>query len=165
MPLRTLAAALLLCAGVSCYGSDSNLTESGKGKPTLTVSFPDSVSPGDVEDLVLEVSNPGPGDMSSLFVAFTNVGVPGSGLGNPLIPFGSRGESPAIVDISPEPESVSDDGSVYRFPRLEEGAATRITFSVEAPETRGPAANSVQVYDGADLERGTGKRVATTVEG
>jgi hypothetical protein len=160
-----LMASLLLCSGIACYGSGSNLTESGKGKPTLVVEFPETVSAGATEDLVLEVSNPGPGAMDSLFVAFTHVGVPGSGLGNALIPFSSGGENPAIADITPEPDSVSEDGSVYRFPRLAEGSSTRITFSVIVPRTRGPAANSVQVYDGSELERGTGKRVATTVRG
>jgi hypothetical protein len=165
IPLRTLLLTFVLCAGAACYGADSDLTESGKGKPTLTVDFPETVSPGATEDLVVEVSNPGPGEMDSVFIAFTHVGVPGSGLGNPLIPFGTGGENPAIASISPEPDSVSEDGSVYRFPALAAGSSTTITFSVVVPRTRGPAANSVQVYDGSELERGTGKRVATTVQG
>jgi hypothetical protein len=156
---------LLLCAGAACYRDNSNLTESGKGKPTLVVEFPATVSPGESEDLVLEISNPGPGDMESVFVAFTHVGVPGSGLGNALIPFGADGENPAIESIEPEPESVSDDGSVYAFAGLAAGSSTTITFTVVAPRARGPAANSVQVYDGSELERGTGKRVATSVQG
>jgi hypothetical protein len=163
--LRVVVASFLLCAGVACYGSGSNLSESGKGIPTLTVDFPETVNAGATEDLVLEVSNPGPGDMPSVFVAFTHVGVPGSGLGNALVPFGSDGENPAIADVSPEPDSVSEDGSVYRFPHLAEGDTTTITFSVIVPRIRGAAANSVQVYDGSELDRGTGKRVATTVQG
>ena len=141
------------------------MTESGKGKPTLEVDFPTSVRPGEIAEMVLDVSNPGPGAMDSVFVAFTYVGVPGSGLGNPLIPFASGGENPAIAGTSPEAESVSEDGSVYRFAGLPAGSSTTITFRIVVPTTRGPAANSVQVYDGSDLERGTGKRVATTVEG
>jgi hypothetical protein len=159
-----LLSSLLLCAGVACYGA-SNVTESGKGKPTLAVDFPANVSAGATEDLVLDISNPGPGDMDSVFVAFTYVGVQGSGLGNPLIPFGTGGENPAFASISPEPDSVSEDGSVYRFPGLAEGSSTTITFSVVVPRTRGSASNSVQVYDGSDLERGAGKAVTTTVEG
>ena len=156
---------VLALAAASCYGSDSNLSESGKGKPTLTIEFPASVKPGATEDLVLEISNPGPGGIPSLFVAFANVGVPGSGLGNELVPFSTSEENPAVADVSPEPESVSQDGVVYRFGELEAGAATRITFSIVVPRVRGPAASSVQVYDGNELDRATGKRVATTVEG
>ena len=163
--LRLLVVSLLLCAGAACYGSGSNLSESGKGIPTLTVEFPETVTAGATEDLVLVVTNPGPGDMDSVFIAFTHVGVPGSGLGNALVPFGADGENPAIADISPEPDSVSQDGSVYRFPRLAEGDSTTITFSVIVPVVRGAAANSVQVYDGSELDRGIGKRVATTVQG
>lgn len=163
--VRLHVACLLLCAALACYGGDSNLTESGKGKPTLTVEFPERVNAGATADLVLEISNPGPGAMDSVFVAFTHVGVPGSGLGNALIPFATGGENPAIESIDPEPQSVSEDGSVYRFSGLPAGSSTTITFAVVAPTQRGPAANSVQIYDGSELERGTGKRVSTTVQG
>jgi hypothetical protein len=162
---RLYLACLFVCAAVACYGNDSNLTGSGKGRPTLTVRFPATVAAGATEDLVLEISNPGPGAMVSVFVAFTHVGVPGSGLGNPLIPFGTGGHNPAIESIDPEPESISEDGSVYRFRGLDAGSSTTITFEVTAPTERGPAANSVQVYDGSELDRGTGKRVSTTVAG
>lgn len=162
---RPLAALVLIALVPACYASRGNLTESGKGKPTLSVTFPAKVNPGATEDLVLEVSNPGPGDMETVVVAFTNVGIPGSGLGNPLIPFSTGGENPAIESIEPEPDSVYEDGSVYSFGGLAAGSATTITFSVNVPTTRGPAANSVQVYDGSEPERGTGERVSTTVEG
>lgn len=156
---------LLVASGSACYTSRGNLTESGKGKPTLTVTFPAKASPGAVEELVLEVSNPGPGDMDSVVVAFTQVGIPGSGVGNALIPFSTGGENPAVERIEPSPDSVYEDGSVFSFGGLAEGSTTTITFSVKVPTTRGPAANSVQVYDGSEPERGTGERVSTTVEG
>ena len=162
---RVSFVALLLCAGSACYASDSNLSESGKGKPTLTVEFPSTVSPASTHDLVLEVSNPGPGAMDSVFVAFTNVAIPGTGLGSALVPFSSGGENPAVAGIDPEPESVSDDGAVYRFPGLSAGTSTTITFSLVVPQERGPAASSVQVYDGSELDRAAGERVATTVQG
>ena len=160
-----VASLLLLCSGVACRAGDSNLSASGKGKPTLVVEFPATLGAGATGDLVLEISNPGPGAMDSVFVAFTNVGVPGSGLGTALVPPGAGGENAAVADVDPEPESVSDDGIVYRFPGLSVGAATTITFSIVAPEERGQAASSVQVYDGKELDRATGERVSTTVQG
>ena len=162
---RLLVSLWVLCLATACYGPSSNLTDSGKGKPTLVAEFPPTVSPGAREDLVLEIANPGPGDMGSVVVAFTQVGVPGSGLGAPLIPYGTGGENPAIEKVEPEPESVYEDGSVYTFAGLEEGSSTTITFTVVVPRVRGPASNSVQVYDGTELDRGAGQRVSTTIQG
>lgn len=163
--LRVVLIGLLLCAGTACYASDSDLSASGKGKPTFVVDFPATASPGATEDLVLDISNPGPGDMTSLFVAFANVGAQGSGLGNRLVPFSTGGENPAVATVDPEPDSVSEDGVVYRFSGLAAGASTTITFSLVLPRTRGVASSSVQVYDGSELDRAAGKRVAVTVQG
>jgi hypothetical protein len=164
---RLLVVGTIIASGAlpGCFASSSRTTESGKGIPQLTVAFPSTAAPGATEDLVVTVSNPGPGEMDSVFVAFANVGAPGSGLGNELIPFASGGENPAIADIDPQPESVSQDGVVYRFPALAVGESTTITFSVIVPVTRGPAASSVQVYDGNEVDRAAGERVSITVQG
>jgi hypothetical protein len=153
----------MLCT--ACFGSGTRTTETGRGLPQLTVRFPATAAPTATEDLVLSISNPGPGEMDSVFVAFTNVGAPGSGLGQELIPFASGGENPAIAGIDPRPESVSEDGVVYRFPGLAVGESTTITFSIVVPTDRGVAASSVQVYDGNEVDRAVGERVSTTVQG
>ena len=166
MVLRIAACALALVALSACYGSgSSDLSREGHGRPRLSIEFPSSTTAGATEELVVHVSNPGPGAMDSIFLAFTNVGVPGSGIGTALVPFGRRGENPAIASVSPEPDAVSDDGVVYRFPGLEVGASATITFSVVVPSTPGPAANSLQVYDGSEPDRAAGIRVGTTVRG
>lgn len=163
--LSLILATLALAAGGACFASGGDLTASGKGKPQLVVEFPATVAPASTEDLVLDVSNPGPGDMDSVLVAFTHVGVPGSGLGEALVPFASGGENPAVQSVDPEPESVSEDGVVYRFAGLAAGESTTITFSLVMPSVRGPASNSVQVYDGSEVDRAVGERVSTTVQG
>lgn len=155
-----------LCAFVSCYGpGSSNLSREGHGRPQLTIDFPSTAPAGSTQDLDLRISNPGPGAMDSVFVAFTNVGVPGTGLGNAIVPFTHGSKNPAVAGVDPKPEAISNDGVVYRFGPLEEGAGELITFSLVMPDTPGPAANSVQVYDGSEPDRAVGMRLSTTVEG
>lgn len=161
--LRSSLVALALCALAACFASTGDLTTEGHGRPQLSLDFPATAAPGSTNDLVLHVTNPGPGAIDSLFVAFTNVGVPGSGLGTALVPFGRRGRSPAIAGVDPAPDGVSKDGVVYRFPALGVGDSTTITFSITVPHAAGAAASSVQVYDGSEPDRAVGMRVATTV--
>jgi hypothetical protein len=157
-------AAMLLASG-ACYTTNSNLSSEGHGIPQLSVDFPASVTAGSTAELTLTVSNPGPGDMDSVFVAFTAVGVPGSGIGTTIVESGRNGRNPAIAGVDPEPDDVSDDAVVYRFPGLKEGEATTIAFRLVIPHVSGPAANSVQVYDGSEPDRAIGMRVGTTVQG
>jgi len=160
----TVAVLLLLFAG--CFGGGENLTDSGKGKPTITADFPATVEAGSTNTLEVEVENPGPGDIPTLVIAFSLVG-PSSGqseLPTPLVRLGADGESDAIVDIEPSPRATSQDGVVFTFEGLPEGESASYSFQVKAPVAPGVAANSVQVYDGQEIDRAAGVRVETTVE-
>jgi hypothetical protein len=164
---RLLAGALALALLPACFGPDPNLTESGKGKPLVTVEFPASASAGSVQTATLTVENPGPGDMGSVVVAFASVGVPAASgpLPGELVPVTTTAENPAITAVTPEPDNVSDDGVVYVFGGLEEGARMEISFSIRVPAERGPAANSVSVYAGEEADRIRGVRLETVVTG
>jgi hypothetical protein len=163
-------AAVLVCLGLflfaGCVRDTSGLTSSGLGKPGLSVSFPEAAPAGSTQTAVLEVSNPGPGEMRVLAVTFVLVG-PGPNqkeLPRPLIAGGVNESTGEIVSVSPEPRSVSDDGLVYTFDGLAEGATTKISFEIRVPQVPGAFANSVQVHDGQDLERLTGVRLDTLIE-
>jgi hypothetical protein len=159
-----VAAMLLLLP--ACFTSKANLTESGKGRPVLTIEFPEVSEPESVQDAVLEVTNPGPEDMQTVAVAFALVG-PAAGqieFPNILVPFGMGRDNPAIAEVEPEPEAISDDGAVYFFGPLAEDASLTITFSIVVPDETGVAANSVQVYDGGEIDRAKGIRLETLVE-
>ena len=159
-PAALLALALL---AVSCYGTDSNLTDSGEGKPLVSIEFPPSVDPKAREVATLEVENPGPGDIDALLVTFAVLGA--SDIPDALVGFGSNGENPSIVDVEPDPVAVSEDGVVYRFGGLEEGESTSIAFTIRTPALTGRYANSVTASDGSDLERAKGVPLETRVEG
>jgi hypothetical protein len=149
-----LVAALALVSLGACYGGDARLSPRGGGLPEVTVSFPPTAAPGSVHEAVIEVTNPGPGDIGSLLIAFSLVGVAGEGAATPLVVVGARHESPSVVAIRPRPAAVSADGVVYRFdtgsrsgtasePILPSGESLRIEFDIEVPHEPGPAANSV----------------------
>lgn len=158
-------ASCLLFVGVAC-GSDAGLTEGGKGYPELSVSFPESAKIGNSADAVLTVENPGPGDIDTVAVAFATI-APSPGtreLPIPIVGRGFNGENPSVLEVRPEPKAVSDDGVVFTFDGVEEGGSVDITFTLKMPAVAGIAANSVQVYDGRDVERARGIRLQTTVE-
>lgn len=164
--IRALLLALALgVAGTAC-GSDAGLTESGKGYPELSITFPETAKVSAEAEAVLTIENPGPGDIDTLAVAFATI-APSPGtreLPLPIVGIGSGKANPAIVAVDPEPRAISQDGVVYTFDGLEEGASTDITFTLKMPVRPGIAANSVQVYDGRDIERARGIRLQTTVE-
>lgn len=151
----------------ACFGPDPNLTETGKGKPVITAEFPETASGGAIETATLTIENPGPGDMSSVVVAFVTVGVAAASgpLPNDLVPITTSADNPAVVSITPEPRSVSDDGVVYVFDGLEEGETMEIAFRIRVPTEPGPAASSVSVYAGDEADRIRGLRIQTTVTG
>src|SRR5687768_5860921 len=161
----TVAAALALLP--ACFGPDPNLTETGKGKPVITAEFPETAASGAIETATLTVENPGPADMSSVVVAFVTVGVAAASgpLPNDLVPITTSGDNPAVVSITPEPRSVSDDGVVYVFDGLAEGDSMEIAFRIRIPAEPGPAASSVSVYAGDEADRIRGLRIETTVTG
>jgi hypothetical protein len=166
--MRRLAAALVVLLGLgACFGPDANLTKGGKGKPVLSIDFPDTVPAGAPATATLTVENPGPGDMGSIVVAFATVGVAAASGPPPaeLVPVSTSPDNPSVASVTPEPQSVSRDGVVYVFGGVAEGATTEIRFEIVAPEETGRAANSVSVYDGAEPDRISGVRIETLVTG
>lgn len=155
--------ALLLAA---CAAGDQGLSPSGEGLPRVSITFPGVAEPGSVQEAVLNVLNPGPGDLERISVTFVRVGpsAPGEPLPQPIVDaVAGRGNS-AVVSVEPEPRSVSDDGVVYVFDGIPEGGSLRITFRLRVPVREGIAANSVTVSDATDLERAAGVRLETLVE-
>lgn len=162
------AAALLFAA---CFGPSQETTESGRGLPTVSVEIPAEVAAGSVQDVTVRVSNPGPGDIGTLAVAFTLVGpVQEDGtLPTPIVGTGSSATESAVVSQSPEATAVSENGTVFVFgsdgdePRLPEGGEMEIVFEIRMPTQEGVAANSLQVYDGSEVDRAAGVRLETTI--
>jgi hypothetical protein len=167
MLAATAAAALLLS---SCLGPDPNLTESGQGKPEITVKFPAEVPAGSTQEAIFTVTNPGPGAINVLAIAFARLGDPK--LPQPIVDVAPRSKG-AVLEIDPEPRAVSRDGVVYAFgtsrgetePVLRVGESLEITFTLAMPVTPGPAGNSVQAYDGNAVERARGVRLETEILG
>jgi hypothetical protein len=164
--VRGAATALLAAlAFVSCFGQDSNVTPTGKGRPDLSLKFPATSSPGSTQAATLTVVNPGPEPMTSLVVAFLRVGpAQGGELPKPIVDGAAQHQNPAIVDIEPEPRAVSQAAVEFTFDGLAEGESTTITFRLTVPRTVGEAANSITVYDGSDASRARGIRLQTVVE-
>jgi hypothetical protein len=166
--LAAAAATALLLS--SCLGPDPNLTESGQGKPEITVEFPAEVPAGSTQEATFTVTNPGPGAINVLAIAFARLGDPK--LPQPIVDVAPRGQR-AVLEIDPEPRAVSRDGVVYAFgtaggeaePILRVGESLEITFRLSMPVTPGPAGNSVQAYDGSEVERARGVRLETEILG
>ena len=145
-----------------CYrGPDPDLTQTGKGRPQVTATAPDSADRGDTADVVIKVSNPGPGDMESIVVAFSRIGDPD--LPTPIVDVGSGGKSEGVAGVDPEPVVISQDGVIYRFAGLPEGDSTSITFELVMPGVTGEVGNAVTVYDGSEPERAAGTRISLSV--
>ena len=157
--------ALFVVMFAACRG-DENLTDTGMGLPTVSAEFPETVTTGSTETLDVTVENPGPGDMDTIAIAFALIGPSSgeSGFPAPLIAIGVKGESPSIVEVEPSPNGVSQDAVVYTFEGIPEGESASYSFDVKVPDEPGTAANSVQVYDGQEVDRAAGVRVETTVE-
>ena len=158
--LPLLLAALLVTPG--CYrGADADLTETGKGRPDVVATAPAESSPGETVEAVIEVSNPGPGDMASVVVAFSRIGDPE--LPTPIVEVGSGGSSEGVADVSPKPDVISPDGVIYRFGGLAEGESMQITFELVMPDVRGKVGNAVTVYDGSEPSRARGTRIEVSL--
>ena len=156
------AVALLLTP--ACFAGTAELSESGKGLPEVTVEFPTATQPGSLHEAAVEVTNPGPGDISSVVVTFARVGAPAvEGIPNPIVDPGRGPESGSVVSVDPAPAASSKD-VMYRFGPLSEGESTTITFGIEVPRRPGPAANSLSVYDAGDPGRTGGVRLETVVQ-
>jgi len=155
-------ASLALACLAACLGPDPNLTDDGLGKPLLTVDFPAEAAAGSTEELLVEIDNPGPGDMSSFTLAFANVAVGGAeGSAQPLLrpapPPEQLGDdqqlSPSISSVEPQPVTVGEGGLVFRFGPLPEEESASVSFEVVVPEESHTYANSVQAFDSQVLDR------------
>ena len=163
---RAAAAVVVALLGAACWSEGADLTDSGKGKPSVTVDFPETVPDGSTRTATLEVRNPGPGDMDSLFVSFSLVGVGGTeAVPAPLVAAGAGRRSPSIVAVDPRPASVASGGTIYRFGGLPEGESATLRFRRRAPREPGVAANSVTAYAGEEPDRARGVLLETRVEG
>jgi hypothetical protein len=167
-PIRSLhraffsALAVALATG-ACFRTSPDVTQGGQSLPVPSVRFPATAPAGSAQTAELMIENPGPGDIQALFVAFSRVGqAGGQELPPPIVDVVPRGQRSAVIDVEPEPEAVGD-GVRFRFGPLEEGSSTTIRFELRVPEETGVAANSVQVYDGADPERSRGVLLETEV--
>jgi hypothetical protein len=163
MPARALLLLLVVSVCGSCFGGDSNTTESGEGKPTISVEFPPTIEAGSEAIAEFNIGNPGPGDIGALSITFAALGR--SDLPDSLVGFGTKARNPSIVDVEPAPRSVSIDGVVYNFEGLAEGDSTTIEFTIKAPPKPGVYANSVTASDSSDPERAKGVPLETRVEG
>lgn len=164
MSLRgSLAAALAFVALTACTGGpDPNVTESGAGKPQLSAEFPEAAGPGDVVTAVLQISNPGPQDMDSIVVSFVRVGDPS--LPAPIVEPRKGRKQSGIEDIRPEPRGESPSDATYAFQGIPEGESVTIEFDLRLPEEPGTVGNSVQVYDGSEVDRAAGVRLEIDVQ-
>lgn len=159
---RAALTSLTLACLAACFGPDPSLTEGGLGKPFLSVNFPSEAQAGSAEELLVEIDNPGPGDMSSFSVAFANVGVAGGeGSIQPLLqpapPPERLGDdqpfSSSLRAIEPEPLTVGQGGLVFGFGPLPEEESASVSFEVVVPEESGTYTTSVQAYDSQVLDR------------
>ena len=161
--MRRLVVACLACASllVACTGPDANVTESGAGKPQLTIEFPETAGSGDVVTASLQVTNPGPRDMDSIVVSFVRVGDPR--LPQPIVEPRKGRRLSGIEDIRPEPRGQSPADATYAFQGIPEGESLTLEFDLRVPEGPGTFGNSVQVYDGSEVDRAAGVRLEIEV--
>lgn len=149
----------------ACFAEDQDLAPSGRGLPVISVDFPEEVPAGSVQDAVVHVANPGPGDINFLSVTFALI-APRQGSAEfprPIVGQGNPDDHPDVEGVTPEPRAVSGDGVVFNFGPLAEGEETTIVFTLRMPDEPGPAANSLQVGDGQEIERARGLRLETVV--
>ena len=159
---RVVLACISFAWLAGCFGPSSDLTEDGLGKPFVTVEFPAEATAGSTEELLVEIDNPGPGDMNSFTVAFANVAVGGTEDSvQPLLQVAPPPEqlgddqpvSASIASIEPEPLTIGQGGLVFGFGPLPEEESASVSFEVVVPEAGGTYANSVQAYDSQVLDR------------
>lgn len=137
------------------------------GDPFITVDFPATAEGGSVHAATFTITNPGPTEMGSVIIAFARVGPRegGRALPFPIVDPGRDKVNPNIVAIDPEPDAISPDAVLFRFPGLDAGEEMSVTFRLRVPEVTGEVANSVTAYAGEDPARAAGVRLATQVQG
>ncbi len=158
------AVVLLGIAALVAVAQIRTTDESAAAPPEVTVAFPKSVEAGSVHTATFTIHNPGPRDISMLFVSFSLVGVPGAeDQPQPLVEGATGERASPVVEVRPEPAAVGA-GVRFAFGPLEAGESTTVEFDLRAPANPGAAANSVLVYDGRDPEIAAGVKLATTVD-
>lgn len=161
--MKLLALASIALVLGACVGADPSLTEGGKSKPEPSLEFPTSGAPGSIQTAELTITNPGPGAMDSIVVAFSRLGDPD--LPAPVVDTAPPNGKGPVRDITPEPNGTSPEGIIFTFDGLGAGETTTITFDLALPEETGPAGNAILVYDGQDPERAKGVRLEIQVGG
>jgi hypothetical protein len=163
--MRRFLAGVLACFTLAaCFGPDPNVTDSGKSKPEVTIDFPAEVQRRSVETIVVNVKNPGPGNMTGFSIEFSLIGkAGGQTVPTPLVAAGSQKQSPSIEGVDPEPSAVSLEGVRFFFGALDEGESAEVRFEVQAPDEPGIAANAVIVSDVEEIDRSRGVRLVTEV--
>ncbi len=161
MTIRIAAALLAILSVSACSGPDANLTETGKAKPQLSAEFPATAARGEVVTATLQISNPGPADIGTLVVSFARVGDPS--LPPPIVEPRRSRQASGIEAIRPEPTGESPPDATYTFPGIAEGGSTTLEFDLRIPNETGTLGNSIQVYDGAEIDRARGVRIETEV--
>ena len=161
MPRFLVALCVVSLGSFACTGPDPNVTETGGGKPQLALEFPETAESGEVVTATIEVTNPGPRDMDSIVVSFVRVGDPS--LPEPIVePRQGRLRS-GIEAIRPEPRGQSPADATYAFDGIPEGGSVTLEFDLRIPDGAGTFGNSVQVYDGTEVDRAAGVRLEIEV--
>lgn len=153
-----LATPMLLGA---CFGDSQSLTDDGRGYPELSLEFAEATTAGSTETATLTITNPGPGAMDSLVIAFSRLGDPALPL--PIVDVAPADDEGAVQDVTPEPTAVSPDGVIYTFDGIAVGETLTIEFELTIPRADGPAGNAILVYEGRDPDRARGVRLETEV--
>ena len=157
-----IAAGALVLGGLAISRLGDTGEVADKAELSVSVSFPTTAAPGDVETAEITVTNSGSADVEKLFVSFSLVGGGGEGgVIDPLVE-AVAGEQPSVVAVRPSPDITGGDIR-YGFGRLAAGDSTTVEFDLRVPESPGTAANSVQVYDGSNPDVATGARLTTEV--
>ena len=132
--------------------------------PVVTADFPPNVEAGSIHTATITIENPSATDIDTLFVSFATLGAAGGDdLPTPIVGGPAIGGASAVVSVEPEP--VATGGGVrFGFGELAAGEELIVDFDLRVPETTGPAANSIVVYDGSVPDRSGGSKIETIVE-
>jgi hypothetical protein len=132
--------------------------------PVVTADFPANVEAGSVHTATITIENPAASDIENLFVSFATLGTAGGkDLSTPIVGGVPSGRESPVVSIDPQP-SATGGGVRFGFGELSGEEEMTVEFELRVPETTGPAANSIVVYDGAVPERSGGSKIETIVE-
>ena len=162
--LLPLLIVILVFGGLAVTQLRTSEEGAGEQKPVVSVDFPATAEAGSIQTAVVNVQNPAASDIESLFVSFSALAVAGGeDFPTPIVGGALTGKDSAVIDVQPEPVA-EGEGVRFGFGPLEAGETTTIRFELRMPETTGPAANSIAVYDGTIPERSSGDSIEVTLE-